>query len=238
MRAPDLDALLGPGDLAVLAPHPDDETLGCGALLAAAFEAGRRARVIVVTRGDKSHRNSARWPAERLAERRASEAIEAVRRLGGSKEDVAFLDYPDWGAPQSGMALTKAALRITDILDRLTTPALFATSGADPHADHKATAEIAREATRIRPGLRLFFYPIWSRDLDGSVDTSPDQRLHRFPVAPFASRKRHALDAHATQLGRVIDDDPDGFVLPPDFREMFLSRDEIYLEPCHALGDA
>ena len=53
----DVDALAAGGVL-VLAPHPDDETLGCGAALAAAVTAGYAVRVVAATDGDGSHPRS------------------------------------------------------------------------------------------------------------------------------------------------------------------------------------
>lgn len=228
--ADDLRALLGASEIAVLAPHPDDETLGCGALLAAAFVAGRRAEVIVVTDGARSHPNSAAWPPERLAARRADEVREALHRLGGLDAAPHMLGYPDGAAPSEGPALAEAAARVAAILDRLSDPVLFAPSVADPHADHQASAAIAREAVRLRPGLRVLAYPIWSRHPGTAFAAGPGLRVHRFPVAPFEVLKRQALAAHASQTGSLIDDDPSGFTLPRDFTEMFMSEDEIYLE--------
>ena len=48
------DALLGGRPLLVLAPHPDDESLGCGALLAHGL-AGPGAHVACLTDGAASH---------------------------------------------------------------------------------------------------------------------------------------------------------------------------------------
>ncbi len=55
IEAPGIAA--GAAPIVVLAPHPDDESLGCGALLAAAF-AGKGARVVCLTDGSGSHPGS------------------------------------------------------------------------------------------------------------------------------------------------------------------------------------
>ena len=63
-----LDRLLGPGGGAlVLAPHPDDESLGTGGLIAACVAEGRRVHVAVVSDGAASHPGSRAWPPARLA---------------------------------------------------------------------------------------------------------------------------------------------------------------------------
>jgi LmbE family N-acetylglucosaminyl deacetylase len=219
------------GGLLVLAPHPDDETLGCGALLAASFAAGAPTHVMLVPDGERSHRVSPTWAAERLARQRRREVVEAVRRLGGRPSDVSFLGYPDCGVPDSGPALRAAANRIVAALDRLGPDTLLATAESDPHCDHRAVARIACAVHRMMPDLRLLFYPIWSR-VD-AVDPTGEGRfsVRRFRLGSHARVKRDALQAHASQLGALITDDPDGFVLPASLIELFLAEDEIFLEP-------
>ena len=51
----------------VVAPHPDDEVLSVGGLLAQLADIGARIEVIAVTDGTASHDGSTEWPAERLA---------------------------------------------------------------------------------------------------------------------------------------------------------------------------
>ena len=93
-KAPLADALSGREKIVVLAPHPDDETLGCGGLLARAF-AGAGAHVVCVTDGSASHPASREWPPVRLAEMRRGELIEAIEILGGGAADLTWLGHPD-----------------------------------------------------------------------------------------------------------------------------------------------
>jgi LmbE family N-acetylglucosaminyl deacetylase len=80
--------------LVVVAPHPDDETLGCGALLHEAAQSGTRCRVICMTDGSASHRNSKTWNRERLARARKSEFEAAVALLAPEAETI-WLGYRD-----------------------------------------------------------------------------------------------------------------------------------------------
>ncbi len=43
---------LGPVDLLVFAPHPDDEVIGAGGLLQLALRSGKRVLIVFVTNGD------------------------------------------------------------------------------------------------------------------------------------------------------------------------------------------
>ncbi len=84
LKAPatNLRALTHGKPILVIAPHPDDEVLGCGGLLAACAAAGIKAHVAFLTDGSLSHPGSASWSQKRLAERRAVEAKRAARMLG------------------------------------------------------------------------------------------------------------------------------------------------------------
>src|ERR1700754_4701713 len=74
--------LVPPGARAVvIAPHPDDEVLGTGGLLARLSALGRKVLIVAVTDGTASHPDSPAWPVERLADVRPQETREALQRL-------------------------------------------------------------------------------------------------------------------------------------------------------------
>src|SRR5437762_25173 len=77
------------GPLLVLAPHPDDESLGCGGLIAEACGRGQDVHVVILTDGTGSHPNSRAWPRHRLKALREAEAREAVAALGLPPERLA-----------------------------------------------------------------------------------------------------------------------------------------------------
>lgn len=95
------------GDVVVVvAPHCDDETLGCGGLLATAKRNGARVHVVVVTNGDGYRIGVARrygrvriTPAMciKYAYDRQKETLKALKMLGINASDVTFLGYPDRG---------------------------------------------------------------------------------------------------------------------------------------------
>jgi LmbE family N-acetylglucosaminyl deacetylase len=86
----------------VLAPHPDDESLGCGGLIAEACRQGSRAKVVIVSDGAGSHPNSKAYPPDRLTSLREVEAKQAGAALGLKPEDMCFLRLPDRFVPHEG----------------------------------------------------------------------------------------------------------------------------------------
>lgn len=221
-------ALLRDRPLLVLAPHPDDESLGCGALLTKGF-ARPGAHVVVLTDGAASHPGSQAVSPSQLAAIRRGETEDAVGHLGGSARDITFLAAPDSG-------LEASAEMVARVLDLALTGGyglLAAPSPLDPHCDHEAAAAIGAAVARRVPGLRVVFYPVWSRwHGGGRAPVPPGTVARRLPVGTRAVAKARAIAAHRSQAGLVVPDDPAGFEMPQGFADFFATRDELYfLDP-------
>jgi LmbE family N-acetylglucosaminyl deacetylase len=217
--------LIGDGPVLLLSPHADDEVLGCGTLLANCWVAGVSAHVVCLTDGAASHPRS----AVDLPSLRRTELTRAVTILGGDPQrDVTWLGHPD--AALHDVPVDDILGPLLTLCDRLGVRVLIAPSPLDPHCDHVTTAALADGLVAARPGLALLHYPIWSRWTGGGqAPVVPGGRRHLYAVTD-PDRKARAIDAHASQLGRVIDDDPTGFAMPDGFAAMFAAGPEIYDE--------
>jgi len=209
-----LDGIIGNGTALVLAPHPDDESLGCGGLIAEACALGRPPVVAVLTDGTLSHPTSPSFPPPRLKALREAETRAAVAALGLGPEHVHFLGLPDGQAPREGQAMLQAAERVARLARAHEASAILATWEHDPHPDHVAAHVIAREAARLADA-RLVSYAVWGWTLP------PRLRLPvagvtgaRLDIARHLPAKRRAIAAHASQSSALIADDPQGFRLP------------------------
>ncbi len=238
---PERHAFLSPataGALAstvVVAPHPDDESLGCGGLLALLAAAGHPAHVIVMTDGSRSHAHSPSFPAARLAALREEETIEAVAALGLPAHAVQFLRHPDCGLPAAGTpAFDEAVAQVRQALVALAPATLLVPWRRDPHCDHAATWRIVRQAVAERPApLRWLEYPVWAWQQPGS-ESAPrpeDGRAWRLDITPVVARKARAIARHRSQRGVLIRDDPGGFVLQPEMLAHFARPWELFIEP-------
>ena len=93
----------------MIAPHPDDETLGAGGLIQRVVSAHGTVRVVLVTAGD-GYVEAVRYETGELrprapvyvayGERRLREARAAGRKLGGNLVRVGLLGFPDGGLEQ------------------------------------------------------------------------------------------------------------------------------------------
>lgn len=230
-------AVVGVGPVLILAPHPDDESLGCGALIAALAAAGRPPRIAVVSDGAMSHPNSRTYPRSRLVALRQEETRSAVAALGlDPARDLLFLGLPDAGVPNAGPAFDRA---LASLLALPRPGAILAAWQHDPHRDHIATWALAAALARATPGARLLAYPVWGLAYAHPIPgfpLPPEPELAsppcgtRFDTAPWLATKEAAVTSHASQLGRVITDDPDGFALPEAALALAFRPFELFLQ--------
>jgi len=224
--------IIGTGTALILAPHPDDESLGCGGLIAACAAAKRAPLVAILTDGAASHPNSRAFPPERLRAQRAQEVRLAVACLGLPDDRIVFLGEPDGAAPVNGPAFGAVVDKLTALVRReANCGAILAPWLHDPHCDHEAASRIASVVAE-RAGVRAVAYPVWGWMLppDTAVP-APIGRGWRLDIAASLPRKRQAIRAHRTQYGGLITDDPTGFQLPLQLLSVFDSCFETYLLP-------
>lgn len=215
----------------VLSPHPDDETLGAGGLIAATSAKGQRADVVVITDGAGSHPQSTAYPAQRLIALRQAEVEAAGALLGLEPDSVRHLGLPDTQAPSSGPAFEAAVQAIVELCSKAGAKSLFVTWDGDPHCDHEATARMAQAVRRRMLGLKLWAYPIWGWHLDPALplDRAPPTGF-RLDISAQQAVKRSAIAAHVSQMTALIDDDPDGFRFTEATLAPFLGPYEYFIE--------
>jgi LmbE family N-acetylglucosaminyl deacetylase len=225
--------LLGARSALVIAPHPDDEALGCGGLIAALAERGADLAVVFVTDGGASHPRSRRWPRPRLAALRAEEASAALAALGASGATRLHLGLPDAGIKRGGHDWQRAVERTAQLASDFRPDLVLTPWRRDPHRDHRDSHALTVEVltrTGIRP--RLLEYPIWLDELEAEdARPRPGETVARHvDVGLWRERKRAAVAAHRSQLGLVIDDDPGGFVLSDTTIRRLTAGAEVYFE--------
>jgi LmbE family N-acetylglucosaminyl deacetylase len=222
--------IVGSAPFLVLAPHPDDESLGCGGLIAEACIIGHPVHVVILTDGRRSHPNSRTWAAPRLAQLRQNEARAAAAALGLPPDRLTFLGVPDGEAPHRGSAFDALAARIAEMMEVCGARTVFATWRQDPHGDHGAAAKLAEEACR-RTGARHLAYPVWAWTLEDSYEMEGSPRGFRLDITRILPLKRRAIAAHASQMSPLIDDDPTGFFMAAEMRALFERPWEVFVEP-------
>jgi LmbE family N-acetylglucosaminyl deacetylase len=208
----------------VLAPHPDDETLGCGTTIMRRVEAATPVHVVVAS--DGSTWPPGRDPADNVATRDA-ELRAACTVLGLPGTSLTHLGFKEQELHLAGNDLVDA---VADAI-RMWEPAeVLTTSVADPHPDHAALGAAALRAVP-GTGARLLVYPVWQWDHPRSwvrtLRASARPELVR--TAGYLDRKRAAVSSYRSQLaseagGELIG----GYGLGTRFLSRFLGRHEMF----------
>lgn len=208
----------------IVAPHPDDETLGCGGVICKKISAGAEVRFVFVTDGSSSHTLAAGPDA--LRRLRNEEALEAARRLGVGPDHVAFLDFADGHAADHVSEITRD---LTGVLQASRPQSVYVVHCGDPTPDHRAVfASVTAAIRAFGEPLTVFEYPVWywyhwpwvglggdphglsRKNLAQTVRMAAGLRsLSRLnvmaDVSDVAAIKRRALAAHRTQMERAPD---------------------------------
>ena len=195
----------------VLAPHPDDDALGIGGLIAGAAAAGHPVIVTVLTDGSGSHA-SRTYPPARLAQLRRREAEQAARELGLSLANLLFFNLTDGRLPSQGRLFEAIVDTLEGKVRELRVASIMVTWEHDTHPDHQAASRIARAVHSRIPELKVWSYPVWGWYLDPTAPISSGRPTgFRLDVSLWLPKKKAALAAHVSQMTNLIDDDPTGF---------------------------
>jgi LmbE family N-acetylglucosaminyl deacetylase len=169
--------------LLVLAPHPDDEVIGCGGLIALHLREQRQVRVAVATDGAEAGNASVR-------EEESRRALAILGRI-----DCEFLRFADRRLAEESEALKQ---RLRQILNEYKPDLIAVPSPVEIHPDHAALArafvELIQQDESLFSALavaRVAFYEV-------SYPIRPNALVD---ITPVADLKYTAIAAHESQLG-------------------------------------
>jgi LmbE family N-acetylglucosaminyl deacetylase len=223
--------------LTVVAPHPDDDVLGCGALIARVAPQ-LPVRVVYITDGSASHDGSESFPPQRLRAVREREAKRGLGRLG-ARIATQFLRWPDGTVPCAGDPAAEpllAALRAAIPSDE--DVAVAVPWRRDPHCDHRAAASLVGAVLRERPRASSFEYAVWLGIIgEPSDEPGPGEGTTvEIDSRPWIAAKRAAIREHRSQLGNLIMDAARAFELPDALLARALGPVERFVIPAGAIG--
>lgn len=201
----------------VVSPHPDDETLGSGGIIAAAARRGLGVAVLSVTDGEAAFGD--RGDPQGLASLRRSEVSAALAALVGDRPaEHRFACVADG-------AVAAAVDELTELLAAILRPSdlVIAPLPDDGHPDHAATARSAAAACAA-VGAVLMHAPIWAWHCHDPADTSIRRGLRVELTGEDRRRKRLAVESFPSQTAG-----PDPIVPPAMIRR--LTRDFEVLVP-------
>ena len=185
--------------LIIFAPHPDDETLGCGGVLARRIEEGFSPIVVLVTDGRAlfTHYGFGTDPSpQQVADARHAETIDALAILGCPASAVVALGIEN-GALEAERARAQAA--IAELLVAHRPEEIYVTNAHEWHPEHRITNAVVKAACAQVGHVGPCYQYIVKLDDDVDPETLPDPRV-RIDVSAYRERKRRAVDCFRYHL--------------------------------------
>jgi len=217
----------------VFAPHPDDETLGCGGMIALKRQQGVPVWVVFMTDGQDSQFNHERIKTiAELVEIRKHEALAALNMLGVQSSEIHFLDLPDGSLPALPEAKRQQVVeQLVELLKMTHAQEVYVTYRKEIHPDHQETYALVRSAIlQSQQALELIQYPVWANWRPQQIDfkAAEIENVYRLAIAGTRDKKIQALDAYRSQyLPLKPGAKPP---LPPGFLKWFASPYEIFFK--------
>jgi len=170
----------------VIAPHPDDEVIGCGGAICLHADRGDRVVAVFLTSGELGLKH---LPCAQAWKVREAEARKAAKILGPAK--LHFLRQPDWMLANHAR---ETATALTPVLKEENPGVIYLPHPKDGHPDHQATLPILKAALKrcreVKP--ELLAYEVWTPLAAHNLTLD---------ICQVMPRKLLALRAHRSQLG-------------------------------------
>lgn len=210
------------GRVLIVAPHPDDEVIGCGGLIARLVAEENAPYIVVMTGGEGSHRGCCNVASTAIVKARRGLTRNALGILGVPEENIHELNIPDGGIVFENPQTDALKRLIADIEPQT----IFVPHWGEGWPDHVRTAEIVKsivpnEISVYEYCVWMWYYNVW-RGLDwrnaAVLKMTPDE--HRM--------KLRAMDAYIKPLapcGR-----PWSGVLPSTFIKANQWYKELYFK--------
>ncbi|MEA3643247.1 MAG: PIG-L deacetylase family protein [Lamprobacter sp.] len=181
----------------VIAPHPDDELLGCGGTLLRRSAEGGTVGWLLMTAITEQRG----WSSERIDERAGE--IERVREgLGVETRHLYPLGFPTTELDQVPMGILVA--RVSEVFRDFQPQEILLPHPGDAHSDHRITFEVASACTK------WFRYPSVQRVLTYETLSETDAGLDPLrafqptvfvDISAYLEKKRALMRVYASEMG-------------------------------------
>lgn len=172
-----------------LAPHPDDETLGCGGLIADLAKKCWDIQIISITNGEVAYND-----IPSLKEIRINELSNSIKQLGLSEKNILRLNFQDGKIQEENFELEEKLLPYISSGCNL-----FAPWEKDYHHDHEAVGRVATKLAQNN-NIKLYYYFIWTwhhRDLNNLEKLNLKKYILQETTL---KRKIKAIECYQSQL--------------------------------------
>lgn len=201
----------------IISPHPDDETFGCGNLIASLCKEGKTVKVLFLSKGERS----CCIEANKLKHERMKLAENANRMLGC--KNVEFLDWPDGGF----LANENNELLLWWSLEKImeyNPSAIFYPHCYDNTEDHRAVCRIMKKMMQ-HSVVKQFMYCVWLWDDTPWKELMKLRSVNALVLKSENNYKSNAVDYY---VNSSVDGVRLSGNLPVLFTKMIKQKNELY----------
>lgn len=207
-----------PKNALIIAPHPDDEVLGCSGVIHRMVNQGGDVHVVILTGGEKS---LAEVTDEELKYTRRRLALHAANYFGLSNDKIYFLDYPDGGVSAACAETSK----LQAVISKIHPSAIFIPHWGEGWNDHVIVRSIVQELDCENAALYeycvwMWYYNIWRLDWKNAYTLSMNDAEYQ--------AKHNAMKVYLETLAPCCK--PYSGVLPKVLIEAHLWKRELYFK--------
>jgi N-acetylglucosamine malate deacetylase 1 len=180
----------------VIAPHPDDETLGCGGTLLKHISAGDSVSWVIATKTYEP-----RWPAEDIARR--EQYIEQVSSAYGFAQKF-HLSFP--AARLDTVPLEELLKSIHEIVNEVKPDWIYTVHSGDIHSDHRVVFQATMSAVKSFSSATHGVRRLLSYETISSTDAMPPGATTGFvpnvycDISPFIERKLEIMSLYQSEV--------------------------------------
>jgi LmbE family N-acetylglucosaminyl deacetylase len=217
------------GATLIIAPHQDDEILGCGLLLAERCAKKESVHLVYLTDGSGSHPNHPAYTPPQIAALRHREVLAMADFIGLDHQRLHFLKAADGKLPH--LSIVESARLESDlsaILQLDSFDQVFTPLSCDGSSEHEAAYTLVRRC--LPPSIRLFQYPVWARWASWRLFQihGPAWKIHQIKAPALHPVKQKALSFYQSQIQPLAPWKE--AVLSSHFLAMFNQAHEFYFE--------
>lgn len=225
----------------VFAPHPDDETFGCGGTIAKKLSEGYDISVVFLTDGRYALTElgifSKPTPFE-MKEMRREDALRATKILGLKQNNLVFLDFEDRTLGKHARLVRE---KIVEILKDVSPVEVFFPQAKEYNIDHRVTNMIIRrsiERLDVHPieyqyiiawkfPLYLLIHAVNEGTFDLLVSKALRCNLVHVDISDFLYLKISAIKEYGSQI-KVLSDKQKRPAIKNSFLKRFLKNPEKF----------
>jgi N-acetylglucosamine malate deacetylase 1 len=207
----------------VFAPHQDDETFGCGGMIAIKRAKKVPVNVVFLTDGKRSIPEGIK--PEEIIKIRQQEALTALNILGVPASATHFLGHGDGTLSQlTHQERTQIIRQLSELLKAYKPEEIYLPHQKDRHLDHEATYNLVKDAIVLSNlNVEIFQYPVWilwQNPLSSHLNLQEISGSYCISIATVQDQKKQAIASYKSQIT----------TLPPGFITRFLSPYEIFIK--------